>query len=102
MISSQGKAAEEHAELFGKYTSVRNIVTHAYCPVFKHEKEDMYLYSDDRGDWCVGDIVGDSRDGDGRTVVMTFLLPPSRQSHGRIVIMNGAKMSPLESYRKNV
>ena len=36
-------------------------MTHAYCPVYKHEKEDMYLYSDDRGDWCVGDIVGDSR-----------------------------------------
>ena len=61
MVCSRGGAAQEHPEKMGRYALFKRIVVDGHCPVYKHETQDYFLYRDSRGDWSVGDIVGDSK-----------------------------------------
>ena len=58
MVSSQGKSGKLHPDKMGKYSLVRNIVMPKYCPVYKHDDKEFYLYKLE-GYWCISDIAGD-------------------------------------------
>ena len=42
----------------GKYTLMKSIVMHDWCPVYKHEVNNLYLYTNRDGLWCVSDTAG--------------------------------------------
>ena len=56
-ISSEGDAAKNQNICMGRYTLVKNIVMHDDSPVYKHDKQEMYLYRCKSG-WCVNTTAG--------------------------------------------
>ena len=60
MVSSQGRAVKVHSYVMGRYTLVKNMVMFGGIPVYKQDVGDAYLYRDEGGSWCVGDVAGDT------------------------------------------
>ena len=58
MVSSQGEAARQHSYAMGRYTLCQNFVTPGDMPVYKHDGKRFYIYRNEVGDWCVGDVAG--------------------------------------------
>jgi len=66
MISSDGKARESHNKTMGRYTLVKDICTMIKMNgkevgrsfVYKHDEGNKYLYSNEKGEWCVGSVAG--------------------------------------------
>ena len=56
-ISSEGDAAKKQSICMGRYTLVKNIVMQDDSPVYKHDRQDMYLYRSKSG-WCVSGTAG--------------------------------------------
>ena len=71
MIRSDGEAAEKQSDTMGRYTLCENIATTNDHPVYKHEQDDLYLYTAMDGNWIVGPIPGGHR---------AFLVQRSRHS----------------------
>ena len=58
MISSEGKAAEDHPESMGRYTLMRSMVTNGHHPVYKHDDEEGYIFMNADGLWGASDVAG--------------------------------------------
>merc|ERR1712059_211263 len=57
MVSSQGQAAVRMG-VMGRYTLCQNFVSQDDTPVYKHDKNNYYIYREKSGKWCVGPTVG--------------------------------------------
>ena len=58
MVRSEGEAAVKQSSTMGRYTLCTNILTHGDTPVYKHDEREMYLYSNEDGDWSVSNVAG--------------------------------------------
>merc|ERR1712142_656954 len=65
MITSSGKAKENHPDLMGRYTLVKDTVVtrivgdeDKVTNVYKNDYGDRFLFQYINGQWCVGDTVG--------------------------------------------
>ena len=83
-VSSEGGASRAQGKCMGKYTLVRTIVMYQGIPVYKHDEEDIYLYRNETGDWCVGKTAGDN---------MYALMQPSKTS-----LLSPSKTLPWEYF----
>merc|ERR1719318_85899 len=61
MVSSQGEAARLHNNTLGRNTLMKTTVMYDGIPVYKHDQENLFLYRDKNGSWCIGKCAGDTK-----------------------------------------